>query len=240
MEKSVGNKSKNSKKKFVIVFLIVIAITGIVIFCKRDSFKEKYILKQIEAQYGRDSIIGQMLIKEENGESIAYIYMASDVVMQAKIDWKGKIISDNYMYYYYADEINSDMLSLLGEYSDKCVVISNLEKIESEDAISFDSVNTYEKYKNVCGNKISLKVFIKEVDEDLSDEIVDLFAKKSVDVTVRVVNDNMFDTLKNSNLVYSYNAEQVLYDIGYDWDEIKNFAYDERQTEILDAVFDRK
>ena len=228
---------KENKVKSILtkVAIILIFIAMVIIFLIRtDIIRKTYISMQLNKMYQLNISSRNVAIYDDPNYSYAYISLDNGLNINAEIDSHGKILRDDYIYVYYADEAVNDLTDKLYGITQDCMVLYSIEHIYYKP--EFDTIHSYEEYHNELSNSASVKVYIKDSVSDAEiKEMVEIFAENNVNALVVRIDNQTFDMLQSSNLIYISSITQVLVDMGYDKKSIN--TDDSAQKEILDLLF---
>ena len=138
----------NGKTKIIIYTIITAAVIGIVVILvmNTDHFRRWRLDKQLSDRYG----VTFALESEESAQGHMYMITSGDGIRSyAKCDWKGKLVSDSYAHYYYAEKNVQEVESLIGSCFDECYVVRDCieygsnqsinELVSTEDSRSFEA-----------------------------------------------------------------------------------------------------
>jgi hypothetical protein len=139
----------NGKTKKIIYTIITVAVIGIIVILvmNTDRFRRWRLDKQLSDRYG----VTFALESEESDQGHVYMITSDEGIRSyAKCDWKGKLISDSYAHYYYAEKMVQDVESLIGSCFDECYVVRDCIEFGSNQSInefvSTDDSRSFEAY----------------------------------------------------------------------------------------------
>ena len=152
------NMKSGYKIKKILFAILIVAVLGIavVLVMNTERFRTWRLEKQLSDQYG---VTFRLEAEEQNPPlfSFMHCYMLTsddDIRAYAKCDWKGKLISDSYAHFYYADEMADNLQSLIGSCFDECFVVRDCleygsdlclrEYVSTKDSRSFEAYSQRE------------------------------------------------------------------------------------------------
>jgi hypothetical protein len=125
----------NGKTRKIIYTTITVAAIGIVVILimNTDRFRRWRLEKQLSDRYG----VTFDLEADESDQGHMYMITSDEGIRSyAKCDWKGKLISDSYAHYYYAEKSVQEVESLIGSCFDECYVVRDCIEFGSNQSIN--------------------------------------------------------------------------------------------------------
>lgn len=210
---------------------VVIGIVGIILIgllaglvLSFSPLKKTYIKRQLQKMYGVTftDVEGSNIYKASNGKN--YVFQTTDngitTTTVGTCNFFGKIKTDSYIHYYYADECKQYIQDEIGSCFDDCVVIVNDDandlynvKLKVDDIASYEDYLEALKASEDCNGKKSVIVYVREA-EDLkhltdADTILEKDSQ-TYRVDYYMVPDDFFDELKESG-IYCYGFSDAEY-----------------------------
>jgi hypothetical protein len=204
-------------KKAVVTVLKILAVLAVValiaVFVLYDTGVYDEILKakinrQLESSYGTSFEIFEMsdrnpIVPNFNEELKFRAYSEEKLYMSGTCDWKGKLISENYVYYYYAPAMVSEVEDIIeGSFEDYFVVqdFTGLGESVDKNPMLYDSVKDADDYMmRVYKKGTFFRVYVKEgvTDAELWDALYKLRdSGYKGHVFLVVVNDEWYEALQ--------------------------------------------
>ena len=114
-----------TKKIIYAIFAIFLFIIAIALIANTEWFRKWRLGKKLSDKYG---VSFNLKADEQDPSFFSYTHsymLTSDdgIRSYAKCDWKGKLISDSYAHFYYANDMTRDVESLIGSCFDKCYIV---------------------------------------------------------------------------------------------------------------------
>ena len=153
-------KNKTKKILCAIIFMAVVSI-ALVLVLNTEQFRTSQLEKQLSGKYGVKFSLGADE-QEQSFFSLTHCYMLTSdegIRAYAKCDWKGKLISDSYAHFYYADEMTHHLNSLIGSCFDGCFLVRDcIEYGSNLCQTEFVSIKDSESFEAYCRRKPEVTV----------------------------------------------------------------------------------
>ena len=145
---------KKIKKIICPILIIAVLVVVVLLILNTDSFRKWRLEKQLSDKYGVTFTI-ESDESDQTYFSLIRLYMLTSdegIRSYAKCDWKGKLISDSYAHYYYAEKNVQEVESLIGSCFDECYVVRDCVEYGSNQSlyefVSTDDSRSFEAYCN--------------------------------------------------------------------------------------------
>ena len=205
-------------KKTVITVLKVLAVlaifAAIAAFVSYDTpafdkVIESNIARQLETTYGTSfkifSLSERNPIVPDFTEELSFeAYTEDKIYMFGTCDWKGKIISENYIYYYYAPVMVNEVEDIIDGSFEECFVVQDFAGLGDDfvagNPMLFNSVKDADDYMTrVYKRGTYFRVYVREgvTDAELWDALYKLRdSSYGGHVFLVVVNDEWYEALQ--------------------------------------------
>jgi hypothetical protein len=235
-------------KKAAGIILLTFGIAGVlaalmVFYLHSDLQRAQEIASYMKYKYGvaTDDSVGVKL----NGDEFT-LMTADGIMVNGTCDYFGRIKTDSYVNYYYADECVEHIRKKIGDcFSDSLIVYDgiNLSELASI-TMETRSINSYDEYVTATRNawenadkhkyyyKISIRVYIRE--SEYTGNVYDALAKlldseEYFDVFFYAIPDELFDLHKEKG-IYAYFK-------GRTFDELDDYLDKETAEELKDLIY---
>lgn len=217
-EESDESKKTKKKKWTIIPILILIFWVGIFVYkCASPYLINAYIAWQLNNKYGLTLGLFSDDVKHSEGYDRVLITVDGFTTFIAEVDEHGKVINDSYPHIYYADEIVNDVRDDLGDMEDVCVIV-NAEDYYTT-FYDLDGIQTYDDYKENCQTSVRINIYVREsAGDEVAVNVLKALRENSTYVNYKVImiDDNWFDLINNSEMIYYIRDDQAVNDLGID------------------------
>ena len=216
------------KKKTIIevtVIILLLVIAGVFAIYNTeiyDDILKAKIAGQLEKTYGTSFEVKEMderrLGIPDTGAYLGFTaYSAEGLFTLGECDWKGQIVSENYIHLNFAPELNYELESIIGNYFEDCYIVEDFFEYGDSvgiDLVTANSIATVEEYKaQLNREKTYFRVYLKDdvTDEELQNALDALNnSGYNGNVYFITVNADLFEELKASGMeCYPYHSSVV-------------------------------
>ncbi|MCR4792730.1 MAG: hypothetical protein K5871_08265 [Lachnospiraceae bacterium] len=184
----------NKKIKSIICAVIILAAACVVmvLVMNTESYRTGRLGKQLSEKYGVT-----FDLEPDEPDQVQFlrrhVYMLTSdegIRSYAECDWKGRLISDSYAHYYYADEMVQNVESLIGSCFDECYIVRDCIEYGSNQSLNeFVSTDDSRSFEAYCGREpevtVTYRVYVDYyvLTEQLQNAL-DLLSEQAVDYSV--------------------------------------------------------
>ena len=216
------------KKKTIIevtVIILLLVIAGLFAIYNTeiyDDILKAKIAGQLEKTYGTSFEVKEMderrLGIPDTGAYLGFTaYSKEGIFTLGECDWKGQVVSENYIHCNYVPDMNSELEGIVGNCFDDCYIVEDFFEYGDSvgiDLVTVNSIADAEDYKaRVDREKTYFRVYLK-------DDVTDRELQKALDalnnsryngnVYFITVNAELFEELKASGMeCYPYHSSVV-------------------------------
>ena len=240
----------------VSVFILLFVVLGLLLFYNTrlyDEFLKNRIENRMEKTYGVSFKVSDLDEKQvfipDFGISIGFTaYSGDGIFMQGECDWKGTVLRESYIHYYYAPAMDRELENIVGNCFDDCCIVRDCCQFGGNkaiiDMIEVGTITSSEDYiKNVNREDTYFRVYLKKniTDEQLQGVLDCLKLKEYMgNVYFIPVQDDLFKELKASGIECYYGKSSMSDIVSkhitcIDKQEVEKMVYD--QFEYIKAQY---
>ena len=239
------------KKKIIIIIatVLVCVFAGLLLFYNTGLY-DSYIKKRIEKQMGK--IYGlsfEVIALDENRAGVPDFKANLGFKLESEektcaigeCDWKGKVLRESYIHYYYAYEMDSELESIISGCFDDCYVIRDCNQFAGNkavyDMVNVNSIKSAQDYiEKVNREQTYFRVYLGEnVSTEKLQTALDTLQDKAYkgNVYFMPISDELLKELKASKIACLYplsSLSEILsgYIKSIDKQEIEKLIYETR------------
>ena len=205
------------KKKtlYIIVGIAgILVLLALIVFLFADNLRFLRVKSQLKEKYGVSFEIESAVPDQsvDTGEHFFRAVSGAGVRAYGFCDWKGTLISDSYVHYYYADRMNEEVNSHIASFFDECIIVRDCLKYGSNLTV-FELPNetdtqTYADYKSLEHKvTVTFRVYLKKgVTETQLRSALDALKEQGVTDSVYFlqVSDDAYEMISKSGLECYY------------------------------------
>ena len=211
----------------------ILVLLALVVFLFADNLRFLRVKSQLTDKYGVSFEIESAVPDQsvDIGEHYFQAVFGAGVRAYGFCDWKGTLISDSYVHYYYADRMNEELKTRIAPFIDDCMIVRDCLKYGSSqtayELLNETDTRTYAAYQSMEHKvTVTFRVYLKKgVTEKQLRSTMDALKEQGVTDSVYFlqVSDDAYEMIEKSGLHCYYPHFDVC-------------QYLKRQTNKVDAV----